>query len=93
MFYCQNRLSCNYNCLHPTTPITLLHIFFKDSSHRCRTAILLNTSEWLLTKILKKKNTQTHLKNGSQGFRFLVKLQIRMLATLLKMNSVTRGSK
>ena len=28
---------------------TLLHIFFKDSGHRCRRAILLNTSELLNT--------------------------------------------
>ena len=33
----------------------------------------------------KQKNTQTHLKNDSKGFRFLVKLQARMPATLLKM--------
>ena len=30
MFYCQNRLCCNYNCLHPTTliKIELFYIYF-----------------------------------------------------------------
>ena len=32
----------------------------------------------------KQKKTRTHLKNGSKGFRFLVKLQARIPATLLE---------
>ena len=39
----------------------------------------MNTSEWLLTKILKnQKNIGTHFKNESTGFRFLVKLQANL---------------
>ena len=36
----------------------------------------------------KQKNTRIHLKNDNKGFRFLVKLQVRMPATFLKMKYI-----
>ena len=71
MFYCQKRLRCNYNCLHPITliKIELFYIYFSR--------ILANGAEQLfcltppsncLQKSLKRKNKQTHLEKNSKGF-------------------------
>ena len=73
--------------LHPTAliKIELCHrYFFKDFSHRCKTVILLNISEWLLTKILKNKRTHRHISKMTVKDFVLVKLQARIPAALLK---------
>ena len=54
---------------------TLLHIFFNDSGHRCRTAIFLNTSELLNATCVQNhsntlENNRTYLKNDSKWFFF-----------------------